>query len=130
MDMKFQNRRKFHRINFNGKANIEIGDESYDCCQIKNLSLTGLYIAGKFEYEQAGNCLVRFIRDGDPEKVFMQVSGKIVWGNDEGAGLQFTSMKSDHYQSLVTVLINNAELPAIILSQIPQQCPFEISSTD
>jgi hypothetical protein len=126
--MKFHNRRKYHRINFDGKANVEIGDESYDCCRIKDLSLTGMYVAGNFKHEQAGNCLINFVRDENSENVYMQASGKIIWGNDDGFGLQFTSMKLDDYQVLVTVLINNAELPAIILSQIPRKCPFEISS--
>ena len=127
--MNFQNRRTFYRIDFAGKVNVEIGDESYDCCQVENLSITGMYVAGNFKHMQTDeNCLISFVRDGDSKKVYMQASGKIVWGNDEGFGLQFTSMKSDHYQVLVTVLINNAKLPAVILSQIPEKCPFEISS--
>lgn len=127
--MKFKNRRKFHRISFDGKANVEIGDEVYECCQVKNLSLSGMYVAGNIKYKQGENCLISFVRDGNPQKVYLQASGKIIWGNDKGFGLQFTSMNADHYQVLVTVLINNAEMPATILSQIPQKSPYEKSTS-
>jgi len=128
MNNSFHNRRKFHRINFAGQVNLEFGDEQYECCQIKNLSLTGMYVSGNFKQKQAENCHISFVRDGNTERKYLQASGKVVWGNEGGVGVQFTSMKLDHYQSLKTLLINNAEQPVIILSQLPNKCPFEISN--
>ena len=42
--------------------------------------------------------------------------------------LELRPKTSEHYQVLVTVLINNADLPSMILGQLPQTCPFKISN--
>lgn len=128
MNHKLHNRRKFHRIKFNGQVSVEIGDESYDCCHVRNLSLTGMYVAGDFKHDKAGGCLINFVRDENPEKIYLRAAGEVVWGNEEGIGLKFTAMKMDHYQLFVTTLINNAELPVVVLGQLPPECPFDILS--
>ena len=46
MDIKHKNGRKFHRINFDGKANIKFIDDNYDCCHVKDLSLVGMFVKG------------------------------------------------------------------------------------
>lgn len=115
MSIKSVNQRDFCCINLDRFFNIEFEDKSYDCCQIVNLSLSGMSVAGNFNKEQTENCLVSFVREKKAE---------VVRRNEEGVGVKFTSMDFDHYQVLLTALINNAELPAVILSQIPKKCPY------
>ena len=124
MSIQSVTQREYHRINLDRRVNVEFENKSYDCCQITNLSLSGMCVAGNFEQKQAEHCRISFVHDEKPDKVYMQAAGTVIWGNEKEIGLQFTSMDLDHYQVLLTALINNAELPAVILSQIPKKCPF------
>jgi hypothetical protein len=127
MDMKVQNRRNFYRINFDGMANVEIGNENYDCCQVKNLSLTGMFVKGNFQ-QQVGDCLINLFHKEKCGNNSLQASGEIVWSNDEGVDLKFTTMSFENYILLQTTLINKAEQPATILRELPKDSPFEISN--
>ena len=127
MNMKFDNQRKFHRVNFDGMVNLKFNDDSYDCCQIKNLSLTGMFVIGNFQ-QQMGNCLVKLFHKEKCGNNSLQASGEVVWSNVEGVDLKFTTMSFENYMLLQTTLINKAEHPAIILRELPKNCPFEISS--
>ena len=126
--MSFQNRRQFQRIQYEGQANLKFVDDTNDSSQIKNLSLTGMYVAGDFPHQQIQHCIVDVVCNGNVEKICMQLSGQIVWSNEHGMGIKFLAMSLDNYMLLVSALIDNAEQPLRILNEIPTQCPFEISS--
>ena len=128
MAIKFDNRRKFHRINFEGRVNLNFMNDSYDNCQIKNLSLTGMFVIGNFQQQQTEDCLINFFHKTKNKEINLQASAKSVWNNDEGIAFEFTSMKLDSYMSLVTTLIHEAEEPSIILQELPKNCPFDITS--
>ena len=128
MNIKFENRRKFHRINFDGQVNLDFMGDRYDHFQIKNLSLSGMFVTGDFPQQQTENCLINLSLKAKSEEIHLQASVKVAWGNIEGVGLQFTSMKLDSYMSLLSTLINNAEQPSIILHEFPKSSPFEITS--
>ena len=128
MNIKFENRRKFHRINFDGQVNLDFMGDRHDHCQIKNLSLSGMFVTGDFPQQQTENCFINISLKAKSEEIHLQASAKVAWGNIEGVGLQFTSMKFDSYMSLLSTLINNAEQPSIILHQFPKNSPFEITS--
>ena len=128
MNIKFENRRKFHRINFDGQVNLDFMGVRYDHCQINNLCLSGMFVTGDFPKQQDENCFINFSHKAKSEEIYLQASAKIVWDNEEGVGLQFTSMKFDRYMLLLTTLINNAEQPSIILHEFPKSSPFEITS--
>ena len=113
---------------YNKKAIVEFGNESYAGCQIKNLSLTGMFIEGNFKPSRNKKCYINFVRDNNKLDVsFIEVLGEVVRENSEGLGIKITTMKFDHYMRLITELINIAENPVHILSEIPKWCPYEIS---
>lgn len=128
MNVKFENRRKFHRINFDGQVNLDFMGDRHDHCQIKNLSLTGMFVIGDFSQQQTENCLINISHNRESEKIHLGASGKVIWSSADGIGIKFTSMKFDSYMSLLSTLINNAEQPSIILHEFPKSCPFEITS--
>jgi hypothetical protein len=125
--MKQDNRRKFHRIDFDGKVSLNFTDDSFECCQIKNLSLTGMFVQGKFWEQEEEDCNIRIFHKEKSANNCLRASGKVVWSNDEGAGLQFTAMTFENYMLLLTTLINKADRPAIILREFPKNSPFEIT---
>ena len=126
--MKIKNRRKFHRINLSERVDLEFIDDTYDCCQIKNLSLTGMFVSGKFPQKQEENCKIDLFHETKSSKTRLQASAIVVWRNDRGVGLKFTSMTRDSYMLLLTTLINSAEQSAIIMHEFPKKCPYEIES--
>ena len=128
MNMKIYNRRKFHRINFDGQASLDFINGSYECCQIKNLSLTGMFVAGEFQRQHLENCRIVVFHKEKSGNNCLRASGKVVWCNDEGVGLEFTTMSFENYMLLLTTLVDKAEQPAVILREFPKNCPFEISS--
>ena len=128
MNMKHKNRRKFHRINFDGKANIKFIDDSYDCCHVKDLSLAGMFVKGNFQRHQMEYCHVQLFHKEKSGNNSLHVSARVVWINDEGVGLRFTTMSFENYMLLHTTLINKAEQPAVILYEFPESSPFEITS--
>ena len=126
MDMKKDNNRKFHRISFDGQANLDFINGNYTCCQIQNLSLTGMYVSGNFLLHQQKNCSIRIFHKDKSGNNSLQVNGEVVWSNDEGAGVRFTSMALEYYILLQTTLISKAERPEIILREFPHSYPFEV----
>ena len=128
MNRKFENRRKFHRINFDGLVNLDFMGDRHEHCQIKNLSLTGMFVTGNFPRPQPGSCLINISNSRKSKKIHLRASGKVVWSTVDGIGLNFTSMTLDSYMSLHATLIDEAEFPLVLLSEFPKICPFEITS--
>ena len=126
--MKIKNRRKFHRINFSERVDLEFVDESYDSCQVKNLSLTGMFVIGKFPHKQEDNCQIDLFHKTESSKTCLHASATVVWESEMGVGLRFTSMTRNSYMLLLSTLINNAEQSAIILHEFPKSCPFIIEN--
>ena len=128
--MEFDNRRKFHRINFDGVANVQFADDIYDYCLVKNISLTGLFIQGEFKKHRMRDCHVKLYHSEKSGINCLNGSGRIVWTSDSGVGFQFTRMTFENYMLLQSTLIEQAEQPEIILREFPENCPFEISNEE
>jgi hypothetical protein len=128
--MKHHNRRKFHRIKYDSKANVTFINDDMHYCQIKNLSLTGMFVQGNFQQQHAENCSINIFDKTKSKKINLRASAEVIWENDKGIAFKFTSMTFDSYMLLVSTLINNAEQPAIILHEFPKSCPYEITNDD
>ena len=130
MNIKLVERRKYHRIDFDGQVDLNFTADSYECYQAQNINLTGIFVTGAFQKQQAGKCFVNLFNRTESEEIYLKATARVVWGNPEGLGLRFTSMAFESYMSLLTTLINNAEQPVIILREFPKICPFEIKSEE
>ena len=126
-NMKIENRRKHHRINFEGMVDLQFDDYSYDCRQVKNLSLTGMFVKGNFHHQKMKDCQVKIFQKDKEGDNCLKACGRIVWGSDEGIGLEFTSMTFENYMLLMTTLRNEAEHPEDILRNFPEKFPFKVS---
>ena len=130
LNMKITNRRKFHRINLSERVDLEFIDDSYDCCQIKNLSLTGVFITGNFQKYDGKYCLVNFYQTEKSTnlKLSLRASAKIVRKNDKGIAIEFVSMSLESYMFLQSTLIDDAEEPLVIRQELPENYPFKITN--
>ncbi len=128
MNMNFEDRRMFHRVNFDGLVDLEFNRQSYDCCEVKDLSLTGMYVLGKICKRQFSNCFIRLFHKEKSGNNCVRALAEVIWSNDSGVGLRFTGMTFANYMLLQTTLIDKAEQPEIILREFPRDFPFEITS--
>jgi c-di-GMP-binding flagellar brake protein YcgR len=126
--MKASERRRFHRINFEEDVFIDFSDNTSDCCRVKNISLGGMFILGRLPRKETENYEIRFFHNAKLKEPRLRASAKVAWSNEEGVGIQFTSMSYDSYMALLATLLNKAEQPSVILREFPKTCPFEILS--
>lgn len=126
MIMNNTNRRKFHRIDFDGKAELEFSGTAYDYCEVKNLSLTGMCVLGEFKDKRFKDCSVKLFHKEKSGNNSLKATGKIVWRSDEAVGLRFTAMTFENYMLLQTTLVNKAQNPEVVLREFPPKFPFKI----
>lgn len=121
-----QRKRKFTRIHFDRQVNLDFFTDSYDSCQIKDLSLTGMYVLGSFQHHVGEHCLLNLIQTGSSSGLSLLASAKVIRKDDEGIAIEFSSMSSDSYMFLQVILLYEAEDPLFVGVELPENCPFEI----
>lgn len=126
MDRDFLNRRKNHRIQFDGMVSLEFYRNQYELLPVKDLSLTGMFVKGQINQRQLENCRIRIYHPDSSGNNCLRALGEVIWGNEEGVGLRFTQMAFEDYILLQTTLITQAVQPEVILREIPRECPFEV----
>ncbi len=127
MDTKFDNRRKFKRINFDRQVSLDFNNESYDFCRIKNFNLTGIFVVGAFRQQVEENCLISHFHTAESKNIKFQSLARVIRKNDEGIAINFASMTFDSYALLVTTFICESEKPLVVQKELPVNCPFEIT---
>lgn len=126
MGARYQNNREFHRIKFKNKVNLHFSQNNYPHCQIEDLSLTGMLVRGHFTVKQDDQCQIYFFHTEKLETKVFRASSKVIRCNKKEVALKFISMPLDSYKSLVTLLMNNTELPEVIMYEFSKICPFEV----
>jgi len=119
-------RRKFTRIHFDRLVNFVFTDNSYDHCRIQNLSISGMFAIGTFQQQIGENCHIDLVQKGISTNLTLRTSAKVVWTNDEGIAIEFTSMTFDSYMFLQVALLSEVEDPLPLVIELPEKCPFEI----
>ena len=122
-------RRKFTRIHFDRLVNLGFTDNSYDHCRIQNLSISGMFAIGTFQQQIGENCHIDLVQKGISTNLTLRASAKVVWTNDEGVAVEFTSMTFDSYMFLQTTLLCEVENPLSIVCEFPDNCPFQITDS-
>ena len=120
------NRRRFNRIQFTGQVNLEFINDQYPNCQVRNLSLSGIYIAGNFQEQLSDKCQINFVHTAIPHENDFQAQARFVRKDEEGVALEFTEMSFDSYAFLMATLIYGSEDPLIIQEEMPMECPFNV----
>ena len=118
--------RKCTRIHFDRLVSLEFTSDSYNYCQIKDLSLTGMFVMGAFQKQVGEYCLIDLVQKGNSTDLSLRASAKVIRKNDEGIAIEFTSMKLDSYMLLQVTLLSAVEDPLPLIIELPEECPFEI----
>ena len=126
MNTHHTNRRRFNRIQFNGQVSLSFIHDHFTDCQIKNLSLSGIYIAGNFQEQLSDTCRINFIHSAIPHENDFQALARFVRKDEEGIALEFTEMSFDSYAFLMATLVYGSEEPLVMQEEMPLKCPFTI----
>ena len=54
-----QEKRRHKRIHFDRQVQIDFFTEVFDQCQVKNISLSGMFVTGKFAHDVEDQCYVK-----------------------------------------------------------------------
>ena len=112
--MSVQEKRHHERIHFERRVQIDFFTEVYDQCQVKNISLSGIFVTGKFTH--------------NVEDLKLEALAKVVRQEDEGIALHFTSMSFESLLSLEMILLYQLrEKTADTEMKLPKDLPFEIN---
>lgn len=123
----YDDSREFHRINFNTKVNLHFTKNNYPLHEITNLSLTGMFVTGNILVKKNEQCQIySFYSEKSETKVFRALA-KVVRCNNKGVALNFISMPIESYKILVTILVDNTELPEVVLYEFSKICPFDLA---
>lgn len=126
--MEIQNKRKFTRVDIGQQVKLDFEGISYDTCKIKDMSLTGMFVVGTINQKIGDECTIKFSQATTETNYYFKARAKIVRMTDDGIGIEYISMPFDSYSFLQTILLYESDNPLEIGSQIPEDCPFKITS--
>jgi hypothetical protein len=123
-----QEKRQYERIDFERQAKIDFFTEVYDHCQVQNISLSGMFVAGKFTPNVDSKCYVKFVQKGKNVYLILEALAKVVRQQDEGIALEFISMSFESLLSLEMILLyQERKESAGAEMKIPDKLPFEVN---
>lgn len=121
-----QKKRKFTRIFFDRLVDLNFFGDLFKHCQIKDLSLTGMFILHPIEQNIGEYCLVRLTQTSRYSGLSLHALAKVVRKNKQGIAIEFVSMSFDSYIFLQLSLLCEAEETLTVGLELPDNCPFEI----
>ena len=126
--MSGQEKRRHERIHFERQVQIDFFTEVYNQCQVKDVSLSGMFVTGKFTCNVEGQCYVNLVQKGKNVYLKLEALAKVVRQKDEGIALQFISMSFESLLSLEMILLyQEREKAADTEMKLPEVLPFEIN---
>jgi hypothetical protein len=127
-DKTVQEKRHYERIDFERQAQVDFFTEVYDHCQVKNISLSGMFVAGKFTPNVESKCYVKLVQKGKNVYLTLEALAKVVHHENDGVGLKFISMSYESLLSLEMILLyQERKESAGAEMKIPDKLPFEVN---
>lgn len=123
MKKQTQDNRSYARVVFNRKACLTIGEKIYRDKQIRDLSLIGLYLQGRFDVSPGAPCTVEIQEDGPTSSLTLTISATVVRVEESGIGLKFENMKQDSYMFLQTMILYATRDPVSVAEEFLEDFP-------
>src|SRR5210317_960279 len=129
--MSGQEKRRYVRIDFERQVQLSFFTEVYDNCQVKNISLGGMFVEGSFPYKADDKCQVKIAQTSKSASLKLKALAKVVRRDDEGIALRFISMSFESLLTLEMILLYEArETSPDAEMKLPENVPFEISEEE
>lgn len=127
MEIKPDSYRKFTRILFDRYVNLEFVRSCYKECQVKDLSISGMFVLGDFQELEDNYCIVNLVQTGVSTGLSLNALAKVARREKDGIAVEFSSMPFDSYMFLQVTLLNESEDPFINEKILSEECPFEVT---
>ena len=129
--MQGQEKRRYVRIPIKRHVQLFFPSEEYDDCQVRNVSLGGMFIEGNFPQETDDECMVSLTQKARSTYIIFQAQAKVVRCDGQGLALEFTSMSFKSLLSLEMILLyeprDDSEENEIVL---PEDLPFSVTDEE
>ena len=123
MKNKGQNKRTYARVVFNRTARLVLDDKVFEGGQIRDLSLIGLFLEGRFEVKPGDTCTVEIQETGPTSSLALTISATVVRVESGGIGLKFENMKQDAYMFLQTMILYATQDPVSVAEEFLEDFP-------
>lgn len=118
-----QEKRRHARIHFERKVQLDFFTEIYGKCQVKNISLGGMFICGEFPHKLNDQCNVHLAQKGNRSYFLLTALARVVRQETEGIAIEFISMSFESLLSLEMILLYQS---SNVETKLPDDLPFEI----
>lgn len=124
-------KRRYFRLHFKRKVQLEFSSDFYDKCQVQNISLGGMFVKGNFSHKVDDQCSVTIVHKSKTTYLTFRAKAKIVRRTDEGIALQFISMSFESLVLLELILLYEPrDDSAGTEGKLPTDLPFTVSEED
>jgi hypothetical protein len=106
------NRREFTRVNISVAVELTPPGEPKISGRGCNLSVKGVYVAGPRQLPASTKCPITIFLTGGGEPMSVRVTGRIVYADKEGMGIEFCEMDTDSFIHLQNLVLRNSLDPA------------------
>lgn len=100
--------REYARVPFKRYVDIEFISDTYGHCQVKDLSLNGMFIIGKFKNYEGKLCIISLEQNVSTTELSLSALAKVVRQDEKGMAIQFSSMTFESYIYLQVFLLHEA----------------------
>lgn len=100
--------RRFSRIPFRVKAQLQIDDQTYSVSELSNLSVGGCLLPLAVDLPAGTACLLKIMLEGTTEEMSVRVEGEVVRTTPEGVALRFLRIEPDSLFHLQNIILYNA----------------------
>ena len=123
MTQNNNNKRSYARVLFNRTVRLTVRGKIYEGQKIRNLSLVGLFLTGKFDAAVEDPCTLELHETGPNACLILTFSAKVVRVEPEGLGLEFLEMKPDSYMFLQTMILYATKVPLSVAEEFLEDFP-------
>jgi len=120
---KSHNQRSYARVIFNRSARLIFTDRVYEQNKIRDLSLIGIYLEGRFEAQLGDKCTVEIQETGPTTSLTLTIAATVVRIEPRGVGLKFEDMKQDTYMFLQTMILYATKDPLSVAEEFREDFP-------
>lgn len=103
--------RRFTRVGLSRTVSLFLGEEFYEEVQIRNLSVGGLYVEGRYSCKIGDGCDVELQETGSNSSLFIKLGAMVRRIEEDGIALQFSDVTNDSLMFLQTVVLYSSDDP-------------------
>jgi len=104
-------KRRFTRVGLSRTVSLYVNDQFYDLVAIRNLSIGGLFVEGKYDCKIGEKCEVELQETGENCSLLLKLTAVVRRIEEYGLALEFEKMSDTNLMFLQTVVLYSSSDP-------------------